>query len=48
MFGEILIVSLLVLIGIMLSLGKWSFLIAGSNTMSKEFYVYCSFVWTLI
>ena len=32
----ILIVCLFILIGIMLSLGKWSFLIAGFNTMSKE------------
>lgn len=32
----ILMVCLFILIGIMLSLGKWSFLIAGFNTMSKE------------
>ena len=36
MVGEILMVCLFILIGIMLSLGKWSFLIAGFNTMSKE------------
>ncbi|MPQ45366.1 DUF3784 domain-containing protein [Clostridium tarantellae] len=36
MVGKILIVCLFIFIGIMLSLGKWSFLIAGFNTMSKE------------
>ena len=36
MIIKILIVCLFVFIGIMLSLGKWSFLIAGYNTMSKE------------
>lgn len=36
MIGKILMVCLFILIGIMLSLGKWSFLIAGFNTMSKE------------
>ena len=36
MVGEILMLCLFILIGIMLSLGKWSFLIAGFNTMSKE------------
>lgn len=32
----ILMVCLFILIGVMLSFGKWSFLIAGFNTMSKE------------
>ena len=36
MVGKILMVCLFILIGIMLSLGKWSFLISGFNTMSKE------------
>ena len=36
MVGKILIIALFILIGTMLSLGKWSFLIAGFNTMSKE------------
>ncbi|CDM70003.1 putative membrane protein [Clostridium bornimense] len=36
MVGKILMISLFVLIGTMLSLGKGSFLIAGFNTMSKE------------
>lgn len=36
MIGKILMVCLFILIGIMLSLGKWSFLISGFNTMSKE------------
>lgn len=36
MVGKILMIALFVLLGIMLSLGKWSFLIAGFNTMSKE------------
>jgi len=36
MAGKILIIAFFVLVGIMLSLGKWSFLIAGFNTMSKE------------
>lgn len=31
----ILLVCLFILIGIMFSLDKWSFLIAGFNTMSK-------------
>ena len=29
-------IALFILLGIMLSLGKWSFLIAGFNTMTKE------------
>lgn len=36
MIGEILMIGLFVLLGIMLSLGKWSFLIAGFNTLPKE------------
>lgn len=36
MIGEILMISLFVVLGIMLSLGKWSFLIAGFNALSKE------------
>lgn len=36
MIGTSLMVCLFILIGIMLSLGKWSFLIAEFNTMSKE------------
>ncbi|WP_097025986.1 DUF3784 domain-containing protein [Clostridium peptidivorans] len=36
MVGKILMIALFVIVGIMLSLGKWSFLIAGFNTMSKE------------
>ena len=36
MICEILVGCLFILLGIMLSLGKWSFLIAGFNTMSKE------------
>jgi hypothetical protein len=36
MIVEILIVGLLVLFGIILSMGKGSFIIAGFNTMSKE------------
>lgn len=36
MVGKILIISLFILIGIMFSLGKWSFLIAGFNMMNKE------------
>jgi len=36
MVSRILMIALFVLFGIMLSLGKWSFLIAGFNTMSKE------------
>ena len=35
MIGELLIIGLLVLLGIILSKGKGSFLIAGFNTMSK-------------
>lgn len=33
---KILMIALFILLGIMLSLGKWSFLIAGFNTMTKE------------
>ena len=36
MIGKIIIITLFILLGSMLSLGKWSFLIAGFNTMSKE------------
>lgn len=36
MVGKILMIALFCLLGIMLSLGKWSFLIAGFNTMTKE------------
>lgn len=36
MISEIIMIALLILLGTMLSLGKWSFLIAGFNTMSKE------------
>ena len=36
MIGKILMIALFILLGTMLSLGKWSFLIAGFNTMSKE------------
>jgi len=36
MVGKILIIALFSLLGIMLSLGKWSFLIAVFNTMTKE------------
>lgn len=36
MIGKVAIIILFILIGVMLSLGKWSFLIAGFNTMSKE------------
>ena len=35
MVGKILMVCLFILIGIMLSLGKWSFLISGFNTMMQ-------------
>ncbi|EOU1110201.1 TPA: DUF3784 domain-containing protein [Clostridium perfringens] len=33
---KILMIALFILLGIMFSLGKWSFLIAGFNTMTKE------------
>lgn len=33
---KILMIALFILLGIMFSLGKWSFLIAGFNTMSEE------------
>ena len=36
MIGKIIMIALFILLGTMLSLGKWSFLIAGFNTMSKE------------
>lgn len=36
MIGKLFVIFLFLLVGIMLSLGKWSFLIAGFNTMSKE------------
>ena len=36
MFGRVLIIAIFVLLGILLSMGKGSFLIAGFNTMSKE------------
>ncbi|MGG7178440.1 DUF3784 domain-containing protein [Clostridium paraputrificum] len=36
MIGVILMITLFILIGTMFSFGKWSFLIAGFNTMSKE------------
>lgn len=36
MLIQILIFSLFIILGIMLSLGKWSFLIAGFNTMNKK------------
>lgn len=36
MICKILMIALFILLGTMLSLGKWSFLIAGFNTMSKE------------
>ncbi|EIL8447001.1 DUF3784 domain-containing protein [Clostridium perfringens] len=36
MVGKILMIALFILLGIMFSLGKWSFLIAGFNTMTKE------------
>lgn len=36
MVEKILMVFLFILAGTMLSLGKWSFLIAGFNSMSKE------------
>ncbi|WP_297637421.1 DUF3784 domain-containing protein [uncultured Clostridium sp.] len=36
MIGKVFMIGLFILLGIMLSLGKWSFLIAGFNTMSKE------------
>lgn len=36
MIGKIIVIALFILLGTMLSLSKWSFLIAGFNTMSKE------------
>lgn len=36
MIGKILMIALFILLGTMLSLGKWSFLIAGFNTMTQE------------
>lgn len=36
MFGKIFIIGLFVVLGIILSMGKGSFFIAGFNTMSKE------------
>ena len=36
MIIPIILLILFIVIGIMLSLGKWSFLIAGFNTMTKE------------
>ena len=36
MIGKIFIIGLFVLLGIILSIGKGSFLIAGFNTMSKK------------
>ena len=36
MLIQLFIFILLVVLGTMMSLGKWSFLIAGYNTMSKE------------
>ena len=36
MVVKILMIALFILLGIMFSLGKWSFLIAGFNTMTKE------------
>ncbi|EOU2028835.1 DUF3784 domain-containing protein, partial [Clostridium perfringens] len=35
---KIFMIALFILLGIMFSLGKWSFLIAGFNTMTKEKY----------
>lgn len=36
MIGKIFMIALFILLGAMLSLGKWSFLIAGFNTMTQE------------
>lgn len=36
MFGKIASIGLFIILGIILSIGKGSFLIAGFNTMSKE------------
>lgn len=36
MVGKVLMIALFIILGIMLSLGKWSFLISGFNTMTKE------------
>ncbi|WP_322875016.1 DUF3784 domain-containing protein, partial [Clostridium perfringens] len=37
---KILMIALFILLGIMFSLGKWSFLIAGFNTMTKDCLLY--------
>lgn len=36
MISGLIIIAIFILIGTMFSFGKWSFLIAGFNTMSKE------------
>ena len=36
MIGKVLMIALFIILGIILSLGKWSFLIAGFNTMTQE------------
>ena len=36
MIGKVFMIALFIILGIMLSLGRWSFLIAGFNTMTED------------